>query len=187
MQPYARVAWTAYLEEIPRSSDPSTFSIHDILDGRLPPAEEHEPFYDPLAKPAWPEGDGINIMGTPYGSNEFVEDFFNNKLVKHKQLMSFIKDVAKMGYSRRAHKMLTGSAVPRLTHVPKPVPKNKTSETWMKEVDSEHLSTWMECVGTSTLESDMITQERQHLATSLDLPPQFGGVGLQYLIRATDE
>ena len=67
VQPFARAACTAYFEECPRSSDPSTFSIHDIPDGRLPPAEEHEPFYDPLAGPAWPESDGINIMGTPYG------------------------------------------------------------------------------------------------------------------------
>jgi len=29
--------------------------------------------------------------------------------------------------------------------------------------------------------------ERAHLAASLDLPPQFGGVGLQSLIRAADE
>jgi hypothetical protein len=57
----------------------------------------------------------------------------------------------------------------------------------MEEIDREHLSTWMECVGTSTLESDMTAQERRHLATSLDLPPQFGGVGLQSLIRAANE
>jgi hypothetical protein len=64
---------------------------------------------------------------------------------------------------------------------------DETFKQWMKEVDMEHLSTWMECVGTSTLESDMTAQERRHLAASLDLPPQFGGVGLQSLVRAADE
>jgi len=187
VQPSARATWIAYLEECPRNSDPSAFSIHDIPDGRLPPAEEHEPFYDPMAGPDWPACDGVNILGTPYGSPEFVEAYLDNKLVKHKQLLSFIKDVAKMGYSREAHQMLTGSAVPRLTHVLKSVPKDETSELWMEEVDKEHLSTWMECVGSSLLETDMPAQERRHLAASLDLPPQFGGVGLQSLIRAADE
>jgi hypothetical protein len=39
MQPSYRAAWTACIEESPRSSDPTTFSIHDIHDGRLPPAQ----------------------------------------------------------------------------------------------------------------------------------------------------
>jgi hypothetical protein len=82
---------------------PEAFSIHDILDGRFSPSEEPEPFYDPLARPAWLENDGIGMMGMPYGSPKFVEDYLNNKLVKHKHLLSFIKDVAKMGYSREAH------------------------------------------------------------------------------------
>jgi hypothetical protein len=44
-----------------------------------------------------------------------LEEYLNNKLQKHKLLLSFIVDVAMMGFSREAHKMLTGSAVPRLT------------------------------------------------------------------------
>jgi hypothetical protein len=106
VQPSTKTAWTAYLDKSPRSSDPLAFSIHDIPDGRLPPVEEHEPFYEPLAGPAWLESEGINILGTSYGSPEFVETYLNNKLVKHKQLLSFIKDVAKMGYSWEAHKIL---------------------------------------------------------------------------------
>ena len=57
----------------------------------------------------------------------------------------------------------------------------------MEEFDKEHLFTWMECAGTSTLELDMIAQDRRHLAASLDLPPQFEGVGMQSLIRAAYE
>ena len=81
------------------------------------------------------------MLGTPYGLPEFVEGYLNIKIIKHKQFMSFIKDVAKMGYSREAHQMLTGSADPRLTHVLKSVPKDETSKQWMEEVDREHLST----------------------------------------------
>jgi len=42
-------------------------------------------------------------------------------------------------------------------------------------------------VGASSLHNDMSDQERQHMTTSLDLPPQFGRVGLQSLVRAADE
>jgi ketopantoate hydroxymethyltransferase len=73
----------------------------------VPPTTEHEPCYDPLAKPEWLDCDGIDILGTPYGSPEFVEAYLNDKLIKHKELLSFIKDVAKMGYPREAHMMLT--------------------------------------------------------------------------------
>ena len=187
VQPSARAGWIAYLEENPRSNDPSVFSVHDIPDGRIKPPEDLEAFYDPLAEPSWPESDGINILGTPYGSPAFVEAYLDNKLSKHKELLAFITDVAKAGYPREAHKMLTGSAVPRLSHVLKSVPKDQTSEPWMKEVDKKHMETWMECVGALSLHNDMTDKERQHLADSVDLPPQFGGVGLQSLIRAADE
>jgi hypothetical protein len=175
VQPSARAGWIAYLEENPRNNDPSVFSVHDIPCGRIKSSEDPEAFYNPLAEPFWPECDGINIMGTPYGSPTFVEAYLNNKLIKHKELISFITDVAKAGYPGEAHKMLTGSAVPRLSHVLKLAPKDQTFEPWMNEVDKKHVETWMECVGSSSLHNDMTVQERHHLADSLDLPPQFRG------------
>jgi hypothetical protein len=63
-------------------------------------------------------------MGTPLGSPAFVEEYLHKKLEKHTLLLSFIVDVAEMGFSREAHKILTGSAVPRLTHILKSVPKD---------------------------------------------------------------
>ena len=102
----------------------SEFSIHDIPDGKLPPLMEYEDFYDPLAGPRWPESDGINILGTPFGSPAFVAAYLEKKLGKHKAVLSFIKDVAKAGYPREAHRMLTGSAVPRLSHILKYIPKD---------------------------------------------------------------
>jgi len=141
VQPSARIAWLSYLEENPRNPEPAVFSIHDISNGRLPPPEEHEAFYDTEAEPTWPESDGVNIVGTPYGSPAFVEAYLDAKLGKHKEVLSFIRDVAKLGYPREAHIMLIGSAVPRLSHILKSVPKDQTSEPWMEEVDKEHLLT----------------------------------------------
>jgi hypothetical protein len=54
--------------------------------------------------------------------------------------------------------MLTGTSVPRLTHVLKSVLKDDTSNQWMEEVDMEHLYIWMESVGTSTLDINMTAQ-----------------------------
>ena len=129
----------------------------------------------------------MNILGTPLGSLAFVEEYLYKKLEKHKLLLSFIVDVAESGFSREAHKMLTGSAVPRLTHILKSVPKDHASTEWMQTADDAHLSTWLRCVGAEQLNAALLAPERAHLATSLDLPPQFGGVGLQSLIRTSDE
>ena len=137
--------------------------------------------------PFWPENDGINILGTPLGSPKFVEEYLQKKLGKHEQLLDFITVVARMGFAREAHKMLTGAAVPRLTHILKSVPKDEASKGWMQAVDDAHLSTWLECAGASTLDADLSLQEHNLLSASLDLPPQFGGIGMQSLIRAADE
>ena len=107
--------------------------------------------------------------------------------MKHTLLLSFIEDVAKVGFPREAHKMLTSSAVPRLTHILKYVPKNDSSTEWMDTVGDDHLLTWLKCEDTETPDSTLPTTERENLTTSLDLPPQFGGVGLQSLSRAADE
>jgi hypothetical protein len=58
----------------------------------------------------WHAIDGIDILGAPYGSPEFVEKYLHKKLRKHEQPLDFITFVAKMEYSKEAHKMLTGSA-----------------------------------------------------------------------------
>ena len=50
-----------------------------------------------------------------------------------------------------------------------------------------YLSTWLRCVGAEQLDATLPALERAHLAASIDLPPQFGGAGLQSLIRTADE
>ncbi len=92
-----------------------------------------------------------------------------------------------MGHSREAHKMLTCSTVPRLTHLLTSVPKDEASAEWMASVDEAHLSTWLRCVGASSLDETLPRNEREHLAATLDLPPLFGGIGLQSLVWAADE
>ena len=92
-----------------------------------------------------------------------------------------------MGFSRESHKMLTGSAVPRLTHILKPIPKDEASKSWMQSADDALLSTWLDCVGAEQLRDALSTAENNYLAASLELPPQFGGVGMQSLMRIADE
>jgi hypothetical protein len=98
--------------------------------------------------------------------------------MKHNTLLSFILDVAKMGFPREARKMLTGSAVPRLTHILKSVPKDHASMDWMETADEVHLHTWLRCNGAETLHDALSPSDRSLPLASLDLPPQFGGVGL---------
>ncbi len=56
--------------------------------------------------------------------------------------MEFIKEVAEAGYPREATSMLTGAAVPRLTHILKPIQKNLDTMEWIiRDMDAAHLST----------------------------------------------
>ncbi len=145
-------------------------SLHDIPDGRLPvPVESDETYYAPHQKLLWPESDGIDILGTPLGSVEFIKPYLHGKLEKHKLLLNFITDVAKMGFSSQAHKKLTRATIRRLSHVFKLVPKDSSSIDWMKSVDEAHLSIWLNCVGAATVDPDLSSHERDHLFSSVDL------------------
>ncbi len=84
------------------------------------------------------------------------------KLEKHKLLLTFIENVAKVGFSREAHKILTGSTVPRLTHILKSVPKVESSIEWMKTVDDAHLSTWLRCVRADTMDAVLPEADNEH-------------------------
>jgi hypothetical protein len=142
--------------------------------------------YDPSG-PIWPTNDGINILGTPYGSPEIVEEYFAEEASEARAAARFHLSCSQDKILKETHKMLIGSAVPRLTHIVKYVPKDDASIGWMKAVDEALLSTWLGCTGVSTLGADMSSQERDLLSTSLDLAPQLGGIGMQSLIRDVDE
>ncbi len=53
--------------------------------------------------------DGINILGTPLGSLEFIEAYLFGKGLKQRQLLSFIHDVAVTWFPREVVGMLTGA------------------------------------------------------------------------------
>jgi len=75
--PSARETWKSYLENNPRSYDPTILCIHGIPDGRLQ-EEVDVIYYDghPIG-PTWPKNDGVNILGTPLGSPAFVEEYLH--------------------------------------------------------------------------------------------------------------
>ena len=68
--------------------------------------------------------------------------------------------------------MLTRAAGPRLTHLLKFVGRNSSTEAWMKEMNSAHVSTWLHCL-TSSPDLDYALEPEVHhqLTDWLDLPP----------------
>ena len=89
------------MEAIPRNPK-VPLPIHDIPDGGY-----LENDLDLDNRRIWPTNDGINVLGTPVGSPEFIESYLFGKGIKHKQLISFIQDVAATSFSRKAVAMLT--------------------------------------------------------------------------------
>ena len=118
VQPSARSGWRSLLESIPR--DPSLpLQIHFIPDGRTLTDES-----DPDSYRQWPDDDGINILGTPFGSPAFIEPYLFGKGVKNRVLLNFIQEVAAAYFPREAVAMLTGAASQKLVYLLKSVQKN---------------------------------------------------------------
>jgi len=42
----------------------------------------------------WPDDDGINVMGTPLGTPDFIDSYLFGKGIKHRQLLTIIQEVA---------------------------------------------------------------------------------------------
>jgi hypothetical protein len=66
-----------------------------------------------------------------------VEEYLLQQLKKH-SLLSFIEDVAKIGFPREADKMITCFVVPRSTLILKYVPKDPASIEWMQFANEAH-------------------------------------------------
>jgi hypothetical protein len=182
VQPSARNGWRELLDSTPRN--PSLpLQIHCIPDGSTLLDDS-----DPDSYRQWPDDDGINILGTPLGSPAFVESYLFGKGVKHRVLLNFIQDVAAAGFPREAVAMLTGAASKKLVYLLKSIQKNPQTALWMREMDDAQISTWLHCLTASTdLENAIGPQTRDQLAGLADLPPAFGGIGLQSLERSADE
>ncbi len=76
--------------------------IHDISDGSF--------LTDPsvvLSTKQWVNENGINILGTPLGSSDFIESYMFGKGIKHRQLLTFIQEVVEAGFPGEAVAMLT--------------------------------------------------------------------------------
>ncbi len=130
---------------------------------------------DTNSKRIWPSDDGINILGTPLGSPEFIESYLFGKGIKHMQSLSFIQDVAAGGFPREAVAMLTGAAGQRLTHLSKSIKKNPQTALWMQKMDTTHVSIWIHCLTASTdLEYALDFTSRESLTGLLDLPSSYG-------------
>ena len=124
------------------------------------------------------------------GSPDFIESYLFGKGIKHRPLLNFIQEVASACFPREAVAMLTGRADgPRLTHLLKSVEKNPGTESWMKEMDSANVGTWLHCLTSSTV-LEIATDDSNNmdiLTDWLDLPPSYGGAGLNSLCRSVDE
>ena len=118
VQPSARDGWVQFLEATPRNPE-APLPIHDIPDGSY-----MENDLDPDSIRIWPTNDGINVLGTPLGSPEFIESYLFGKGIKHRQVLSFIQDVAAAGFPRETVAMLMEAAGHRLTHLLKSIQKN---------------------------------------------------------------
>jgi hypothetical protein len=182
VQPYARSGWNRFLDSTPK--DPSaSLPIHDIPDG------SH--LKDPLdldSPRVWPTEEGINVLGTPLGPPDFIESYLFGKGHKHRQLLSFITEVIAIGFPREAVAMLTGAAGPHLTHLLKSLEKNESTQKWTAEMNTAHVSTWLHCLTVSPdLEHALGPTKLDMLIEWLDLPPSYGGSGLNSLVRSADE
>ena len=81
--------------------------------------------------------------------------------------------------------MITGDASQKLIYLMKTVQKNPQTALWMREMDDAHVSTWLHCLAASTdLENALGPLARDQITGLLDLPPAFGGIGLQSLERS---
>ena len=119
-----------------------------------------------------PNDDGVNILGTPLGSPEFIESYLFEKRIEQRLLMTFIQEVAATGFRREAVAMLTGAASQRLTQPLKTMQKNPRTVQCMKKIDEAHVSTWIHYLSASAyLEHAIGPHARDQLARLIDLPP----------------
>ncbi len=121
VQHSARATWGHYLNSSPRNSL-TELPVHDIPDE----VEMVDPF-DLDRERIWPDEDGVNIMGIPFGSNLFVSSYLQGKGLKNCLLLHFIQDVAAASFLRETDHMLKVAAIPRLSHILRSVQKNKCS------------------------------------------------------------
>ena len=144
VQPSARNEWRQLLDSTPR--DPSRpLQIHCILDGSSLTDDS-----DPDSFRQWLDDDGINILGTPLGSPDFIESYLFGKRLKHHVLLNCIQEAAAASFPRETVAMLTGVASHKLVYLLKYVQKNPQTDLWMRQMDNAQVSSWLHCLSTLT-------------------------------------
>ena len=73
--------------------------------------------FDPDSERMWVDENGVNILGTPLGTPNFVSSYLQGKGLKHLLLLLFIRDVASSGFPREAELILKGAAAVPHSHV----------------------------------------------------------------------
>jgi len=160
VQSSAQASWSRFIGLTPRNTL-TELPVQDISDG----SNMVDPF-DPDTERIWMEKNGVNILGTPLGSNSFVTSYLRGMKLKHHLLLRFIKDVAAAGFPKEAEHMLKGAAVARLSHILRSVQKNKHTVGWMTKMDGAHLSALIHCL-TVTVNSLRYDGVKQSIVTRL--------------------
>ena len=181
VQSSAQAKQSRFLDVTPRNNQ-TELPVHDIPDG----GELVDPF-DSVSEWIWRDENGVNILGTPMGSDSLVASYLHRKGLNH-HLLRFTKDVAAAGFPREAEQMLKGAADLRLSHILRSVQKNKHVVGWVKEMDGAHLSAWLHFLTASKdVEQAFGPEGREHLSDLLDLPASYGVAGLHSLETSEDE
>jgi hypothetical protein len=79
----------------------------------------------------------MNIIGTPPGSEEFIELYLRGKGFKQRMLLEFIPYIAGTGFPIKAVEMIKWPAIPHLAHILKPIQENYCTITRMRDMDDD--------------------------------------------------
>jgi hypothetical protein len=118
VQTSAREGWRQSLDSSPQYSGLALDSMHSRTGAPLRTIQIQRAINSGRTQ------NGIIIIGAPLGFPDFIESYLFGKVIKHRQLLSFIEEVVADGLPKKAVAMLTGAASKRLTHLLKTVKKN---------------------------------------------------------------
>ena len=113
------------------------------------------------------------VLGTPLGTNAFMESFAADRLQKEQKLLD---ELPKLQDLQCAWVLLSQSAVLRSNHTVRILPPS-LSQTYAKKHDAAVWTTFCKLFGVGDLSEDELAR---HVAT---LPGRLGGLGLRSALR----
>ena len=120
-----------------RGGGPEPPGIDDLLDGAPRPSE---PIWKGDLQPA---ENGIVILGTPVGSNEFVDRFLNNRLRVQARFWERVRQVPDL---QTAWLLLLYCAVPRANHLLRAISPDLVAE-YARAHDDGIWKTFLDLIG----------------------------------------